>query len=238
MTKVLNANTIEVLKKLTDVNRIQVINYPYTVIGNDVNSLFAFFSTEAMGEEEFNKFAFYNANEFLNLTNLFNDVEISIDDNSVLHLRGVDGNKSQYVTASLGILSDYDKVTKDVLDATESSKKVCSFDFSVKDFTTLKKASDVLSTLGEVNIKCADEKVTLKLYEGEEAQGVSNEFTINVENSSGNDVDIDIDIKLLRSLMVGDYEVSVYYSERIDTHRVVFTSKDVDTLQYLMAING
>jgi len=236
--KVLTKNTREVLSLLSEVNKIGVIQYPITSIKSESGSVVAFFNTKELGEDEFNSFGIFNMNELLQVINLSEEPLVELNDN-IIDITSKD-SKTRYITTDLGILGDYTKITPVVLEKTKAVDTVLEFELTSDLFTKVKKASDVFKNLEDLIItsKSEDDSIYLEVGDANTRIKNSNSYKLAINGSSTKDVNININVKNLKIIPNGDYIVQVKYNKSKDAYRILMTSKDIDSLEFILAVQN
>lgn len=234
--KVLTEKTREVLSLLSEVNKIGVIQYPITNIKSESGSVVAFFNTKDLGEQEFNSFGIFNIHEFLQVINLSEDPVVELKDN-IIDITTKD-SKTRYITTDLGILGDYTKITPIVLEKTKAVDTVLEFELSTELFTKVKKASDVFKNLEDLIITSSGKSIYLEVGDANNRIKNSNSYKIAVNGSSTKDINININVKNLKIIPNGTYIVQVKYNASKDAYRILMTSKDIDTLEFILAVQS
>jgi len=233
---VLNENTRSVLSQLTEINKICVIDYPVMSFKSESGSVYSFFSTKDMGEKEFNPFGIFNVQELLQVINLDEDTETTLDKN-VLNIKG-SNSVIKYTTTDLGILGDYTKIKPQVLERTKAVQTVVDFELSADNFTKIKKASDVFKNLEDLIITANDTDITVEVGESNTKIKNSNSYKLNLQGESSKDVNVSINVKNLKMIPLGNYQVQIKYNEEKDAYRILMTSKDIDSLEFIIAIQS
>jgi len=233
---VLNENTRNVLSQLTEINKICVIDYPIMSFKSESGSVYAFFSTKDMGEKEFEPFGIFNVQELLQVINLDDETETTLDKN-VLNIKGAN-SEIKYTTTDLGILGDYTKIKPQVLQRTKDVDTVVDFELSADNFTKIKKASDVFKNLEDLIISAKDNNITVEVGESNKKIKNSNSYKLNLDGESSKETSVAINVKNLKMIPNGNYQVQIKYNEAKDAYRILMTSKDIDSLEFIIAIQS
>lgn len=234
--KVLNENTRNVLSQLTEINKICVIDYPITSFKSESGTVYAFFSTKDMGEDEFDTFGIFNVQELLQVINLDEDTSTTLD-NNIINITGKNSS-IKYTTTDLGILGDYTKIKPTVLQKTKAVDTVLEFELSSENFTQIKKASDVFKNLEDLIISNTGESITVEVGESNKKIKNSNSYKLKLNGTSTKDNEVSINVKNLKMIPNGNYVVQVKYNKDKDAYRILMTSKDIDSLEFIIAIQS
>jgi len=233
---VLNENTRNVLSQLTDINKIGVISYPLMNIKSESGTVVAFFSTKDLGEQEFEPFGIFNTQELLQVIGLSEEPEIVLE-NNIISIKGKDSN-IKYTTTDLGILGDYTKYKPTVLQKTKAVETVVEFELTSENFSKLKKASDVFKNLEDFIITTSKDTVKIEIGESNKKIKNSNSYSLNINAEVSKKCDINIAVKNMKIIPTGNYLVQIKYNEERDAYRVLMTSKDIDSLEFIIALQS
>lgn len=234
--KVLNENTRKVLGQLSNLNTICVVDYPVMSMKSDSENVVAFFNTKLLGENEFDAFGVFNISELLSIVNLTETPDIELED-GIITIKD-DKTKIKYITTDLGILGDYTRIKPSMLERTKSAETVLSFELNNTTMAQIKKASDVFKNLESLIITGKKgNDITVSVGESSKKIKNSNSYTMKVNGEVKEDTTVILDVKNFKIIPTGTYEVQIKYNREKDAYRVIMSSKDIDTLEFILAVN-
>lgn len=228
----LNKKTLKVIQSLNSISNKVIFDYPLTCI-RDGKTVQAYLDMSKLGEDEFESFGIYSLSDLLSAVSLIENPEITLNSKTLK----IFNNKSSvtYNTSSIELLEEDCGSDYSLIQRVKSNTKIGEFELSSNDFKDIKIASNALKDLPDLHISNSKSGISLKIS-GKEKN--SNTYETIVDGKSEEDFNLIANLNFLKKIPTGNYLVEIYKSQKGDSRILLFTSKDIESLEILLAIKN
>jgi len=220
----LNKNTLEILKSITQITNSGIITYPVTTITNAKRDIFANIDFQKNEDSSWEEFGIFDLTSFLNAIDILEDPTIEQDG---IYIKAHDKNSSiEFVTSLPDILEDF-TIDPRVIETTVAAPSVVEVPIDTNLFTKIKKGSSVFKNLKDLFIIKEGDSIYMKTGNKESYTHSQNSYKISLEPTliTGKDFELVIPIENFLSLPLMDFDMKVKYNKEKDEYRLTFENE-------------
>lgn len=229
----LNKQTQKILRDLTTISTTAIVTHPITGIQDIDRSIVAFINVEDLGEEVFEDFGLMNITEFLNIIDLVEDGDITMED-KIATIKN-DNSTTKYYTTDISIIEESYGTKTAILDNIDKAVEAATFDISAEQLSKLSKVSNAFKANDLVITP--DGKGSLILDVTDSTKSDSNSMKTVIDGNCSDDaMEIVIEMSNIKKIPGGSYSVRVAKNPKSGSYITKWTSLDLPSLQIVVSL--
>jgi len=218
----LNKQFLSILSFTNAITDKVLLKYPVTMLNSDSNDIICKIDVTKLDESEFEPTGIYEMSKLITLLNLFDDYEITKENNH-LKIKSKSDN-AVFKCADPVLMSQNDKPAT-LIDRIEEFPIVSEFKLCKNDLTKLKKSSAIFNDLNAIKFESKNENVSIQLSMYNKFEQNTNTFEKNYLKCSTKDYDFQISTENFNKLPMTDYDIKVHYNAEKNQYRVLFKTE-------------
>jgi len=225
----LNKDSIQIIKGMSQINNQAVIEYPISTIANPTRDVLGLVNFEVI-TKEFDDFGLYDTVSFLGALDILDDPKIEKNNNVI---KAYDENSTiEYVTSDPSILSE-STFNPEIVKSTLDISPIVSCNIDVDTFNKIKKGVNVFKTLKDLFFVKVGNDFYIKTGNKETFAQSSNSYQLklNCNTIIGSDFEIAIPAENFLSLPVMEYKLGIH--EKNGNYRISMVN---EIFKFVLAI--
>ena len=220
-------DVIKIFKNVLGFSNSFVISYPYTYFKGEFGSVAGRIHLDRLVKESFEPFGIYDMGSFIKILSLFdvdsNDFDMVFEGNVIKISDGLQDVEYPLTDVSMILNGSFDFFDK-LFEGTEQVPSVCDFKVDSNVLKRFSKASTSFKTFDTLFLQSENGELTLFLGNTDEFVRTSNRYSLKMDSDCSDDFLINIPLSSFLGLPDLPFDVSVKYSQKTGSYRVVFSN--------------
>ena len=210
---------LKLLSLMTPITDKAIIKSPITTLNSESVDILVNVKTDFEVE---NPICIFELSKFLNLLNLFENYDLSIESNKIIVSNTQ--TKSVFTLGSIDVMEDFNK-SSEIIDRIDLAETVSKFTLKAKDMIDFKKSANIFSELNTIDFIGKDTSTYVELGVYNKYNSSNNTFSKEYLSSAQKQFKVSINIDSFLKLPNCDYEVCVKYNESKNAYRILFKTE-------------